>query len=265
MIDFFGYIFMFLDHIFKFLNMKINNFNPTIGTLAFPIFAYMAARGFRKTRDKDKYLKRLLIFSFVSQIPYILMIFGLPNLANIKHIGDKIIFVLSHFTQSLNIGFTFVVALLTIKLIQKENENIVNKILYVTIFLLVAQIMKLDYKAYGVALIIMFYFNKKLPKLILFMSILNAANVLLIYFAASLNRQERIYNAGRQAIGILALPLIYYLGIKLENKTFGKKEITLGNKKKINKNKKILKILKYSIYPIHMFLIFLSNYFNLFA
>lgn len=47
-----------------------------VGRLAFPIFAYMAAEGAIHTRNRKKYLQRLLLWGLISEIPYDLMCFG---------------------------------------------------------------------------------------------------------------------------------------------------------------------------------------------
>lgn len=44
----------------------------TIGRIAFPIFAYQVALGYSKTSNLKKYIQRLFIFAFISQIPYVL-------------------------------------------------------------------------------------------------------------------------------------------------------------------------------------------------
>ena len=43
-----------------------------IGRLAFPIFAYLVAEGFRKTSNRYKFLLRLGIFAVISQVPFAL-------------------------------------------------------------------------------------------------------------------------------------------------------------------------------------------------
>jgi len=41
-----------------------------IGRIAWPIFAFLLAEGFRRTKSPEKFLMRLLAFALISQIPY---------------------------------------------------------------------------------------------------------------------------------------------------------------------------------------------------
>ncbi|MDR0920504.1 MAG: conjugal transfer protein TraX [Oscillospiraceae bacterium] len=50
-----------------------------IGTAAAPIFFYMLARGFRRTRSVKKYAGRLFIFACISYFPFILFFTGTPD------------------------------------------------------------------------------------------------------------------------------------------------------------------------------------------
>lgn len=59
LIDHVGYLFFPEEMLFR-----------TIGRIAFPIFAYQIALGFKKTSSRKNYAKRLFLFSVISQIPY---------------------------------------------------------------------------------------------------------------------------------------------------------------------------------------------------
>lgn len=83
-----------------------------IGRLAMPIFAYGVARGAIYTSSLKKYMKKMLLFSFVSQIPY----WGMAYLGE----GEALV------SLKLNVGFTFFLALAAIKLL-RQGGIIVSK------------------------------------------------------------------------------------------------------------------------------------------
>ncbi len=259
MLQFLAYIFMFIDHICKFLQIKgFENINPIIGTLSFPIFAYITARSLKCTKNKDKYLLRLMIFSFVSQIPMILMIFGSPNTKNIIKFSDKIMYLIMFFTQKLNIGFTLTLGVLTIKMMEKNKDNILNRVIFLLIFLIVSVLLNVDYGLYGVALVVMFYYIKKLPYLFFMMVLINTLNLVVNHLYGNLNKEIQVIMNMHILYGILSLPFIYLLGIKMEKKAKGKNKKVKDDKKQ----KTVSRVLKYSIYPVHMLVIYLLNVFN---
>lgn len=49
-----------------------------VGRLAFPIFAFLVAEGFVRTRSRARYARRLLIFALVSEVPFDLLAAGRP-------------------------------------------------------------------------------------------------------------------------------------------------------------------------------------------
>lgn len=61
-----GIISMSLDHIGKFFFPQYSIFQ-ILGRIAFPIFAFQLTIGYQKTSNKKRYIQRLLIFALISQ------------------------------------------------------------------------------------------------------------------------------------------------------------------------------------------------------
>ena len=66
---------MFIDHL-GVLIFPGNVVLRSIGRLAFPIFAFLLAEGYRHTRNSGGYLLRLMAGAAVAEIPYNLMVSG---------------------------------------------------------------------------------------------------------------------------------------------------------------------------------------------
>lgn len=131
---------MLCDH-FGDAIIKSFSFLNVIGRIAFPIFAFQITEGYTHTKDLKKYFKRLIIFAIISQIPFMLF--------------------LSTFTSSytLNIFFTLLLGLLSIYIYNK----IPNKFLAIVIGIIIsiiAEIINVDYGAWGVIIIMIFYIFK---------------------------------------------------------------------------------------------------------
>lgn len=122
--------FMLIDHIGAFLFPNILIFR-LIGRLAFPIFAYFIAEGYRKTGDLTSYFGRLFAFALISQLPF--------SMAT----GSK---------TYLNIFFTLALGLYAIYVYDKRND-----LRFVYLIAILAQYANTDYGFFGVMLIFIFY------------------------------------------------------------------------------------------------------------
>ena len=69
--------FMLMDHLWATV-VPGNIWLHYLGRLAFPIFAFQTAEGYRHTKDFKRYCKRLLVFGLISEIPFNLMLTGSP-------------------------------------------------------------------------------------------------------------------------------------------------------------------------------------------
>jgi len=165
----FAIFFMIIDHT-GFILFPDNLFLRGIGRLAFPLFAYQMAVGFSHTRNKEKHILKLLIFSIICQIPHNISL-GLYGL-----------------NLNLNIIFTFVISLLIIYCIEhfkfidtyngNKKFNLKNCIIVLTFSALLLSLgiyLNVDYGWYGILLTVAFYFtlSQKLLSILSFFTLIN--------------------------------------------------------------------------------------------
>lgn len=209
-----AYITMLLDHI-KYVYEPSRNFiTMYFGRIAFPLFAFLITEGYIHTSNLNKYIKRLIIFGLISQIPF--MLFR-------TFVGNYLM---------LNIMFTLLFGLLAITLFDKI-ENKFLSIPLVILFVVLGEVLKVDYYGYGVLMVFILYLfkNNKLA--------LSITYILLVfckyYFTNSLNFNN-LFN-----IVFTILPLCIIL---LYNGKEGKK----------------FKHLFYWIYPVHLLIFAIIGY-----
>ncbi|HAE42559.1 MAG TPA: conjugal transfer protein TraX [Clostridiales bacterium] len=172
---------MAVDHIaFYFLPYNATSYiiMRIIGRLAYPIFAYYIAMGYKNTSDLNRYILRMAIFALITQIPFYFFV---------------------HKVFYLNVMFTFTLALIMLKLFDKKNY-----LWFALIFL--ADFLNMDYGAYGLIIVLIFHvFSEEKGKMYVYLLILTFAySSLNVLQSGAFN--IRMYT---QVLCVMALPLIY--------------------------------------------------------
>lgn len=130
-----------------------------IGRLAFPIFAFFIVEGFLHTRNKWKYLMRMVLFAFISEIPFdMALVLGKDKILN----GTLIEFTMQNVYFTLAIGLLVIIFLDMIE--KKIAELPYRYILYGIVILagmLFAWILHTDYEYCGVLAIVLMYMLRR--------------------------------------------------------------------------------------------------------
>ena len=211
---------MLFDHS-GYLIFGQSSFFNYIGRLAFPIFAFQVAEGYTHTKNLKKYILRLSIFALISQIPYTIFY--------------KVVF--NDF--GMNVMFTLLFGLITISIFDQINQKFVG-LASLFLFSLLAQFLKLDYGAYGVVIIFLFYVFKdnavlKFTSFILATFIRYFAELLPYGILTTLNTLSTINPISIYALCTISsiMPIILYNGKKGRD----------------------MKYFLYLFYPIHLLII----------
>ena len=174
-----------------------------IGRIALPLFAFCISEGYIHTKDKKRYLKRLLLFSIISEIPFNLLLNG------------TIIYL-----EHQNVILTFSIAVLSLIIFDKITTN-KKKISYVfgtfivLLFAVISLLLKTDYNLFAVLLVFIYYvFNSKgnnIRNIIGTVYQLLLRNVGIYIFGALSCIPIFLYN-GKKGKGIKWLFYIFYPG-----------------------------------------------------
>lgn len=216
-------IFMLIDHIGivffpKIIIMRV------IGRLAFPLFAYFVAEGYKQTKDITDYIGRLFLFALISQLPF-------QYAFNSKE-------------PYLNIFFTLASGLYVLYAYNKYNN------LYIVVFIsLVCQLVNSDYGFYGILLI--FFFHKYKDNFNILVR-----NIIFLTYTSQII--QFIIQSLNQPFSIIFSNMIFYLIIQplclfsliLIKQYNGKKGLNI-------------KYIFYIFYPFHLIIIgFIKNLFD---
>lgn len=157
-----------------------------IGRLAFPIFCFLIAEGYRHTRDKKRYGLRLLIFAVVSELPY--------NLLHSYHLFDL---------SGQNVFFTLFLGLLLIHIYESGGGQW-KKFLLMAAVAVIAIFLKASYGLNGAVVVFVMYLfqNKPAAQALLTYPLLPNRNYALVAFIPI-----NMYNGRR---GFITSPLLKY-------------------------------------------------------
>ncbi len=139
-LKFLAVITMLIDHVGAIFFPKITLMR-IIGRLSFPLFCYFISEGLIYTSNIKAYLERLLLFAFISEVPYDLAFHG-----TIYCPGKQ------------NVFFTLFLGLIAILFLHTYlTERPVAAIVLAGVSALIAEVLHTDYGWFGVTVIIIFY------------------------------------------------------------------------------------------------------------
>ncbi|MDU4379017.1 MAG: TraX family protein [Anaerococcus vaginalis] len=214
-----AFISMFIDHFNKaIITPKLNYQQPLVtismifdilGRIAFPIFAFMIVEGFYKTKSRFKYLRNLLIFAVISEIPYDMF--------------QSKVFINN---RSQNIMWALALGLLTLMVVDKLKEKIKNKYIWIFLSILIvaisaisATLLSFDYDYYSIIIIFILYlfYDKRLVGSLLaylviikeFYSILGFATI--NFYNGEKGKQNKWFNYLFYPVHLLILGICRFL------------------------------------------------------
>lgn len=129
---------MSIDHIGLYFFPEVLTFR-ILGRIAMPIYAYGIAKGFVYTKNKKRYGKRLLTLAIFSQVPY---------------------FYLHDYNMSLNIIFTFVLALILLSTLSKHSSWFTKSYIMILILFL-TELFGFEYGSHAVLLVLIYRYAAK--------------------------------------------------------------------------------------------------------
>lgn len=131
---------MLIDHVGT-IFFPHNPFFSLLGRLAFPIFCFFIAQGFVHTSHLKKYLLKLFVFAFLSEIPFDLALRG-------KWVD----------WHAQNVFFTLFLGLCALCLLEHTRQRFaLLGLVGIAVIAALAEVLHTDYGWYGIILIVLFY------------------------------------------------------------------------------------------------------------
>lgn len=204
---------MLLDHMWATVTPG-NTWMTCVGRIAFPIFAFMIAEGCHYTHSMKKYVLRMFLFALVSEIPFDLMVAGIP-----------------FYPYHQNVMWTFLLAMLCIwavESVKKYDKLWLTALTYTAAVLfgtIIGFALFVDYYGVGVLTVLVFYFfrGRKPVNIIIQFVLLWWINVEVLggyYFNVELFGHS--FELYQQSFAMLAfIPILLYKGRQgLHTKSF---------------------------------------------
>ena len=144
----------------------------SVGTIAFPLFCFLLAEGFRYTRDKKRYIGLMFIFALISEIP-----FDIGFFSKYSQMEGTFPFYLKY----QNVFFTLFLGLLTLVCLERLSckseirtekiKSVILQVICVAVLALVAELIRCDYGMQGILYIAAFYVcrNHRIYQVLLFL------------------------------------------------------------------------------------------------
>lgn len=117
-----------------------------IGRISFPIFCFLLVEGFHYTHDRKRYFERLLLFAFLSEIPFDLAVFG-------KCFAP----------QHQNVFFTLALGILMMSFLEQKYE--LKSRAMILVIMILAVVLRTDYSVEGLFIIYIFYMFRENRKM----------------------------------------------------------------------------------------------------
>ena len=217
-----AFLSMFIDHFNKAIITPMLNYQQPlvtistifdiIGRIAFPIFAFMIVEGFFKTKSRTKYLRTLIIFAIISEIPFDMF--------------QSKVFINN---RSQNIMWALALGLLSLMIEDKLKEKLKNhyvwlgiSIIIVLINATIATLLSFDYDYYSTIIIFilyLFYDNRLVASILSYFIIIKEVYSILgfaviNFYNGEKGKQNKIFNYLFYPVHLLIFGICrFYFGI----------------------------------------------------
>ncbi|MCQ2211654.1 MAG: conjugal transfer protein TraX [Paludibacteraceae bacterium] len=204
-----------------------------IGRLAMPIFAFFIAEGYHYTHDRMKYMLRILMFSLVSHVPYMMASVVFQNYGWMSLIPFATGEGITRFLNQGSVLFAYFIGLVMLCVYNSEKFKHWQKA--IIILLLCVLSFPCDWSCIASLVVLAIGDNRGKP----LKQVLNSMFWILTYAIVYFFALDKLYGL-LQLLVILAVPLLMlYNGKKSDNELINK----------------IMKRFFYVYYPLHLLII----------